>query len=149
MRGERRRPGKPPVSGASEEGKAAARRLSASLPPAAAAAAAGVLSHPEMADEQLEALDVQGFGEAGLADFARAFIQLRLTSPTLDSVGVKRHLVSRGFEKTLQDIATAAALSDAPFLRPDVAAQDARALWSQLFGVLIRLAALERAVGGR
>ncbi len=146
MRGDRRGPRKPPLTGASNEGKAAAHRLSVSLPPAAAAAAAGVLSHPELADEQLEALDVQGFGDVGLADFAHAFIQLRLSFPTLDSEGMKRQLSHRGFEQTLSDIAKAAALSDAPFLRPEMAAEDARALWSQLFDVLIRLAALERAM---
>ena len=146
MRGDRRGPRKPPITGASSEGKAAAARLSRSLPPAAAAAAQGVLAHPELADEQLEALDVQGFGDEGLSEFARAFIQLRLTDPTLDSAGVRRHLASRGFENTLQDIAAAAARSDAPFLRPEMDREDARALWSQLFGVLIRLAALERAL---
>ncbi len=146
MRGDRGGPRKPPITGASNEGKAAARRLSGSLPPAAAAAAAGVLSHPELADEQLEALDVQGFGELALDAFAHAFIQLRLTFPTLDSDGMKRHLISRGFEQTLQDIAKAAALSDAPFLRAQIPAEEARALWSQLFEVLMRLAALERAV---
>ena len=128
------------------EGKAAAHRLARSLPSAAAAAAQGVLPHPELADDQLEALDVQGFGEASLAAFAHAFIQVRLTAPSLDSAGVQRHLHRQGFETTLQDIATAAARSDAPFLRPDVPAADARALWSQLFAVLIRLAALERAM---
>ena len=146
MRGDRRGPRKPPITGASAEGKAAAVRLSRSLPPAAAAAAQGVLAHPELADEQLEALDVQGFGEEALSAFAHAFIKLRLTEPGLDSAGVRRHLASRGFEDTLQDIAAAAARSDAPFLRPDMAPEDARALWSQLFGVLIRLAALERAL---
>ena len=146
MRGDRRGPRKPPITGASAEGKAAARRLSRSLPPAAAAAAQGVLSHPELADEQLEALDVQGFGEEALSAFAHAFIQLRLTEPGLDSAGVRRHLASRGFENILQDIAAAAARSDAPFLRPDMPTLQARALWSQLFGVLIRLGALERAL---
>ena len=146
MRGDRRSPRKPPVTGASAEGKAAAHRLSVSLPPAAAAAAAGVLSHPELADDQLEALDVQGFGEAALAEFAHAFIQLRLSFPSLDSQGVRRHLSGRGFEQTLADIAKAAARSDAPFLRPEMPAEEVRALWSQLFEVLLRLAALERAV---
>ena len=83
---------------------------------------------------------------AALDAFAHAFIQLRLTFPTLDSDGMKRHLTNRGFDQTLQDIAKAAALSDAPFLRPDVPVEEARALWSQLFEVLMRLAALERAV---
>ena len=105
-----------------------------------------MLFHPELADEQLEALDVQGFGDLSLDAFAHAFIRLRLTFPTLDSEGMRRHLASRGFEQTLQDIARAAALSDAPFLRPDVPVEEARALWSQLFEVLMRLAALERAV---
>ena len=41
MRGDRRGQRKPPITGASNEGKAAARRLSLALPPAAAAAAAG------------------------------------------------------------------------------------------------------------
>ena len=89
---------------------------------------------------------MQGFGDAALAEFAHAFIQLRLTEPSLDSAGVRRHLAGRGFEKTLQDIATAAPRLDAPFLRSDVSAEAARAFWSQLFGVLIRLAALERAL---
>ena len=147
MRGDRRGPRRAPVTGASAEGKAAARRLSASLPPHAAAAAAGVLSHPELADEQLEALDVQGFGEAALAAFAHAFIELRLTWPTLDSAGMQRHLIDRGFAETLEDIAKGAARADAPFLRPDLPVETARALWSQLFDALIRLAALERALG--
>ena len=146
MRGDRRGPRKPAAAHASAEGKAAAKRLSLSLPAAAAAAAQGVLAHPDVADDQLEALDVQGFGDASLAAFAHAFIQLRLTAPSLDSAGVQRHLISHGFEPTLRDIADAAARSDAPFLRPDVASADVRALWSQLFAALIRLAALERAL---
>jgi DNA primase len=147
MRGDRRGPRRAPITGASAEGKAAAHRLSVSLPPHAAAAAAGVLSHPELADEQIEALDVQGFGEAALAEFARAFIELRLLLPTLDSDGMRRHLADRGFADTLDHIAKAAVLADAPFLRPGVPMQEARALWSQLFDALIRLAALERALG--
>jgi DNA primase len=147
MRGERRGgPRKPLPTGASQAGKAAARNLAASLTPAAAAAAAAVVNDPTLADEQLEAIDVQGFGHAGLDEFARAFINLRLTFPSLDSAGVRRHLAERGFEQTLKAIFKAAALSDAPFLKAGLPAEEARALWSQLFGVLIRLAALERAL---
>ncbi len=146
MRGERRGPRKPVPQGASMEGKAAARNLSVLLPPAVAAAAAAVLNDPALADEQLEAIDVQGFGDVALNEFARAFINLRLTLPSLDSAGMRRHLAERGFEQTLKAIFKAAALSDAPFLKAGLPAGEARALWSQLFGVLIRLAALERAL---
>ena len=116
MRGDRWGPRKPPLTGASVEGKAAARRLAASLPPAAA----GVLLHPEFADEQLEALDVQGFGEAALSDFAQALVQVRLAAPDLDAAGLRRQLVSLGFSQTLDAITRAAALSDAPFVRSDI-----------------------------
>ena len=150
MRGERGGrgawPRKPVPEGATNEGKTAARKLSASLPLAVAAAAAAVLNDPTLADEQLEAIDVQGFGDAALAEFAREFISLRLTAPTLDSAGVRRHLAERGFEQTLEAIFKAAARSDAPFLKAGLPVEEARALWSQLFGVLIRLAALERAL---
>ena len=146
MRGERRGPRKPIPTGATREGKAAARSLAASLPPAVAAAAQAVLNDPALADDQLEAIDVQGFGDPALSAFAHAFIHLRLTLPDLDSVGVRRHLSSSGFEQTLQAIFKAAAKSDAPFLRENVLPDQVRALWSQLFVVLIRLAALERAL---
>ena len=151
MRGERGSRGgtwnrKPIPTGASPEGKAAAHRLSSSLPLPVAAAVAAVLNDPTLADEQLEAIDVQGFGDAALSEFAREFISLRLTAPTLDSAGMRRHLADRGFEQTLDAIFKAAARSDAPFLKAGLPEGEARALWSQLFGVLIRLAALERAL---
>ncbi len=151
MRGERGSRGgtwnrKPIPTGASPEGKAAAHRLSISLPLPVAAAVAAVLNDPTLADEQLEAIDVQGFGDAALSEFAREFISLRLTAPTLDSAGMRRHLADRGFEQTLDAIFKAAARSDAPFLKAGLPEGEARALWSQLFGVLIRLAALERAL---
>lgn len=76
---------KPVPAGASPEGKAAAHKLSNSLPLAVAAAVAAVLIDPTLADEQLEAIDVQGFGDVALSAFAREFISLRLTAPTLDS----------------------------------------------------------------
>jgi DNA primase len=153
MRGERGARGagggwnrKPPPQGASPEGKAAAYKLATSLSPPVAAAVAAVLNDPSLADEQLEAIDVQGFGDVALSAFAREFISLRLTAPTLDSAGMRRHLAERGFEPTLDAIFKAAARSDAPFLKAGLPEGEARALWSQLFSVLIRLAALERAL---
>jgi DNA primase len=137
---------KPIPTGASPEGKAAAHKLATSLPLPVAAAVAAVINDPTLADEQLEAIDVQGFGDAALTEFAREFISLRLTAPTLDSAGMRRHLADRGFEPTLDAIFKAAARSDAPFLKAGLPEEEARALWSQLFGVLIRLAALERAL---
>ena len=129
-----------------QRGKAAARRLSDSLPPVAAAAAAGVLAHPELADEQLEVLDVQGFGDEALSEFAHALVQIRLAAPDLDAAGVRRQLVSLGQGQTLVAITKAAALSGAPFLRADVSPARLRTLWGQLYGALVRLASLERAL---
>ena len=146
MRGERWGSRKPPITGASKEGKAAARRLSDSLPPVAAAAAAGVLAHPELADEQLEVLDVQGFGDEALSEFAHALVRVRLAAPDLDAAGMRRQLVSLGQGQTLDAITKAAALSDAPFLRAEVSPAGLRTTWDQLYDALIRLTSLERAL---
>ncbi len=146
MRGDRWGPRKPPLTGASVEAMAAARRLATSLHPMAAAAAAGILAHPELADEQLEMLDVQGFGDEALSSFAQALVQARLAASDLDAAGVRRQLVGLGFSQTLEAITKAAAISNAPFLRDRVSLAELRAIWGQLYGALIRLASLERAL---
>ena len=112
----------------------------------AAAAAAGILAHPDLADEQLEMLDVQGFGDEALSSFAHALVQARLAASDLDAAGVRRQLVGLGFSQTLEAITKAAAISNAPFLRDRVSLAELRAIWGQLYGALIRLASLERAL---
>ena len=89
IRGDRWGPRKPPLTGASAEGKAAARSLAKSLHPFAAAAAEGIIAHPELADDQLEVIDVQGFGDDALSGFAHALVQIRLADPELDATGMR------------------------------------------------------------
>ena len=147
MRGDRRGLRKAPVSGASEEGKASAARMRRAIPIYAAAAAAGLLHRPELADEdRLEVMAVQGLGFADLTEFARAVVQILWTCPSLDSEGVRRHLAASGFAGLMEAIAQSARLSDAPFLKGDMAPDVARELWSQLFQVLIQLGNLDRAL---
>lgn len=63
----------------------------------------------------------------------------------LDSQALERHLRSVGLQPEIDDIASVAARSGAPFLGADVAPEAARALWSLAYDHLIRITALERA----
>ena len=130
----------------SPEGAQGARRLAQSLRPVAAAVAKAILDNPALIDDQLEMLEVQGLGDAGLSEIAREIIRFRLTAPSLDSGGLQRHLASHGFDPMLKEIARAAAQYGAPFLAPDASIDAVRAPWSRLLGRLIQIAALERAV---
>jgi DNA primase len=135
-----------PLAGATLAGRAAAKKLSQSIRPVAASLAKGLLAHPELIDEQLEALDVQGFGDRALETFAREIIRLRLSRPDLDSTDLGRHLAQAGLADVLEDIERAAKLAQAPFALADMPTLKARAEWSRTYAVLLELAALERAI---
>ena len=117
-----------------------------SLRPVAAAVVKAILDRPELMDEQLETLDVQGLGDPALSEIAKEIICFRLTASRLDSDALQRHLASRGFEALLAEIARAAGQSGAPFLHPQLALEDVRGPWSHALGLLIEIAALERAL---
>ena len=85
MRGDRRGPRKPPITGASAEGKAAARRLSRSLPPAAREILATAISHPEWMDDHLEEITALGFGHEALDEIAAALVEARLNGRAADT----------------------------------------------------------------
>jgi DNA primase len=143
-----RRPGTDGISsaGATSYGRSAAKALARSIRPVAASLAQGLLVHPELIDEQLESLEVQGFGEQALERFAREIIRLRLTHPDLDSAALGRHLAESGLSGVLTEIARAANLAHAPFALPDMPTTKARAEWSRTYAVLLEVAALERAI---
>jgi DNA primase len=143
----RPRKGRGPLpGGATLEGKAAAKRLSVSLRPVAAAVALGLLDYPEWIDDQLETLEVQGLGDQGLAEIAKEIIRFRLMSSSLDSAGLRLHLDSLGYDATLKEISRAASQSRAPFLTSDLPPERARLIWARSLALLIRVAALERAL---
>jgi DNA primase len=128
------------------EGKAAAKRLAVSPEPLAAALAKGALEDPARLDGCLEAFEAAGFGEPALLELAREITRLRLEGDVLDRASLARHLAQQGFGVLLGEIDEAAARSGAPFLNPDRPLADARALWSQAFESMTRMAALEDAL---
>ncbi len=87
-----------------------------------------------------------GFGDPALDGLAKEIIRLRLEGDVLDSGALARHLASQGFGALLSEIDKAADRSGAPFLNPDLQLAAARALWSQAFESLTRMAALESAL---
>jgi DNA primase len=137
---------KPPPGGATVEGKAAAKKLSSALRPVAAAVAKAILVNPELIDEQLETLEMQGLGDEGLDGIAKEIIRFRLMAPSLDSGSLQRHLATNGFDAFLKEISRAAEQSGAPFLQAGLSLDQVRAPWLHALGRLIQIAALERAV---
>jgi DNA primase len=136
----------PAPSGPTPEGRAAARRLLRALRPSSAMLAAAVLNHPDFIDSQLEAMDVQGFGDRALDGLAKEIIRLRLSFPALDSQSLGRHLAHSGFSEVLAEIARASAGIRASFLQPDITEERARADWSLAYAQALHLAHLERAI---
>jgi len=128
------------------EGRAAAKRLAVSPESLAAALAKGALEDPARLDACLEAFEAAGFGDPALLELAREITRLRLEGDVLDSASLARHLAQQGFGVLLGEIDEAAARSGAPFLDPDRPLADARALWSQAFESVTRMAALEDAL---
>jgi DNA primase len=128
------------------EGVAAAHKLSIALDPMAAALAQGAIDDPERLDEVLEHAQAHGFGDPQLDGLAKEIIRLRLTSDTLDSESLKRHLAKTGLSALLREVERAALKSGAPFLAQEMTLANARSLWSQAFEALARVAALEGAL---
>jgi DNA primase len=128
------------------EGRAAAQSLSRSLNPLAAAVALGAVEDPVRLDDWLEPLQAHGFGDPALDGMAKEIIRLRLGAEALDSEGLRRHLAQSGLGALLREVEKAALKSGAPFLAQELTLADARALWSQAFEALARVAALEGAL---
>ena len=138
---------KPPLrNDVSPEAALARQRLSKEPGHLAAALAQAVLDHPELIDDRIELIEVQGFCDAALSDLAREIVRLRMQVDTLDSAALERHLASHGLQAKLKEIARAADKSHAPFLGADRPLEEVRALWSQAFEVLLTISALERAL---
>jgi DNA primase len=116
------------------------------LRPLAAAVAKALLDDPDRMEEQIETLEVQGFGDTDLSEIAREIIRARIQAAALDSKALERHLAAQGYDQLLKEISSAAAKSGAPFLDPGLPLDVARMQWSQALEVLTRMAALERAV---
>ena len=128
------------------EGRAAAKRLAVSPESLSAALAKGALEDPARLDACLETFEAAGFGDPALLGLAREITRIRLEGDVLDSASLARHLAEQGFGVLLGEIDEAAARSGAPFLEPDRPLADARALWSQAFESVTRMAALEDAL---
>ena len=105
-----------------------------------------MLQHPELIDDRFETLDVQGFCDEGLQDLARDLIQLRLAADALEPTPLRAALVARGHGERLEQVGWAAARSAAPFLHALASPEEVRALWSQAYGLLLRVTALNRAL---
>ena len=113
----------------------------------AAAVAQAVLMHPDLVDERFETLNVQGFCDAELAGLAHDIVRLRLAADALEPAPLGEALRARGHAGRLEAVAWAAGRSGAPFLRPDAGPEEIRALWSQAYELLLRITALNRALG--
>ena len=132
-------------AGASPEGLAGARAAREAPRPFAAAVAQGLMERPELIDDHIEALSVQGFCEPRLDGLAREMVALRVHGQALDARGLQAHLAEHGHQKDMRAIARAAERSGAPFLRAEVGMEEARALWSHAYERLIQASALDRA----
>ena len=135
-----------PPTPATAEGKAAARRLSDAYAPFAAALVEAVLRHPDLLDDQLEIVAVQGFGDPALDAFVGEAVAYRFSVEAPDGAELRARLTAAGRGAALGKLARAAATSAPPFLAADVEADVRRAQWLRAFDALRRLAALERAV---
>src|SRR5690606_3252113 len=70
-----------------------------------------------------------------------------IAAQTLDSAALRRHLAQSGHDALVREVEKAAAKSGAPFLAANAPLAEARARWSQAFDALIRVSALEDALG--
>ncbi len=144
--GGRRGQKKQPLSGASPEGRHAAGRLMQGPHPLAAAVAQGVLLAPTLLDDRIEMIDAQGFCDPHLDDLARAIVNVLLERASLDSRALESHLRALGFESLLETISQAARKAHVPFLQAEISPEALQAGWSEAFELLVRIAALERAL---
>ncbi|MFZ5669322.1 MAG: DNA primase [Pseudomonadota bacterium] len=129
------------------ETKAAVGRLRASPRPLSAALAWAALQDPHVLDDKVETVAVSGFGDEKLAGLAGELVAMHFDSEAIDAGAVRRRLVARGYDDSVFDeLARAARNAGAAFLANDIPPEQARALWSRAFDLLMRLEALERAV---
>jgi DNA primase len=134
--------------GSTPEARREAAALRSSARPLAAAIAIAALHDPSLIDESIELVGAHGFGDESLEVIARELVQLRYETEATESDFVLRRLQARGVDQTLlakvEKDARRAGVS-APFLA--ATGDKARDLWRQAFDLLMRLEALERAVG--
>lgn len=138
---------KPRPGGASPEGRVAARRIGDAMVPLTAAVVEGLVRAPARADQHLESLVTQGFGDPALHPLAQEIVAASTEAATLDPALLRRRLSGAGFDDLLARLEAAAARSgvSAPFLDPALPPEEADALWVQAYDAVLRLAALERA----
>ncbi len=138
---------KPPPGHASPEGRLAAQRIAEAVVPLTAAVVEGLLRAPARADHHLESLVTQGFGDPALHPLAGEIVAAAAEAAALDPALLRRRLSAAGFDDLLARLSAAAARSgvSAPFLDPALPPEEADALWSQAYEVVLKIAALERA----
>ncbi len=141
-----------PLGPATPEGKQAARSLSHSCAPLAAALVEAVLREPQLLDDQLEIVAVQGFGDPELDTLVRDAVAYRFSTDEPDPAVLRDRLVAAGCSAALTrldraiGLPAAAGLAAASFLDHSRAPDERRAMWARAFETLRRSTALERAV---
>jgi DNA primase len=130
---------------ATQEGRVAAGALARTHQPFAAALVEALLRRPELLDQQLDVITVQGFGDASLDALVNEVVAYRFSVDAPDPVELRRRLENGGRGELLRRVGHAAALAYAPYLGAAVDEEERRVLWSRAFAALRHLAALERA----
>lgn len=137
------------LQGATAQAKVAARDLNESPRLMSAALAMAAISDPSLIDEKIELLGAQGFGDERLKGIAQELVNLRTNYDRLDTETVRRRLAATGLDGDVFDrLARAAKKAGASFLVSTVEHDEAQALWSRAYDLLVRVEALERALSG-
>jgi hypothetical protein len=108
--------------------------------------AQAVIAEPNLLEDRIELLDSQGFCDPELDPLAHAIVGLFLQGGALDSGLLESHLRTLGHGELLREITEAARKAHAPFLDAAAAPETRAASWSEAYGQLVRIAALERAL---
>jgi DNA primase len=137
---------KPALTGAMPVTRAYARKLTQGPHPMAAAIAQAVIADPILLEDRIELLDSQGFCDPELDPLANALVGLFLQGGALDSTALESHLRALGHGELLREITEAARKAHAPFLDAAAAPETRAASWSEAYGQLVKIAALERAL---
>jgi DNA primase len=137
---------KPPLTGATAEGRAAATALNIAPRPIAAALALAAVRNPSVMADKVEQVAISGFGDERLSNFANELVSLAFEGEA-DQVVVRRRLAARGMETSVfARLQAAAERAGAAFLDVAMPEAEARALWASAFDALMQLESLERAV---
>lgn len=90
-----------------------------------------VVNHPGLLARHFEEFSELALLDPGLDRLRSVIIELAVTIPDLENAGLRSHLVDRGFEKLLTEIAAAGAQSGDWFCGEKVAPADAETGWLQ------------------